>query len=344
MPTIIIKLPKNLVTGKYQSSAKLEVIGSVGHGNEMQIKTNGFYNFGSRVNVKPLYVNLGAKAGSSYGRDTNDYYNAAAVSQSSVKPGSLASAIRYDLKAAGQAALFQYLPFNPAKPLIQYIERFYGFDITDPNAQGANGGGTGVPGFNLKTNRLYKDNTPNSENNVYIGYQGASGPTSVRVFVENVEVSGEYYDIGVPTANTWASEEFVFLNSSAVNVSDGEYRHYRSNVLLNPTKYLRKTISDAQPSPISVAVLDQVSNGCGDGMANVYMYTGFQCWDDEYRGVYVGNAATRGACTKLCRLPQTSWGETAATFLQIYSVVDIAERYFYMRTGKTTWLSDAGVR
>lgn len=338
MPTISIKLTKNPASGKYQSTPKLEVSGTVGHGNELQIKTNGFYNFGSRVNVKPLYVNLGAKAGSSFGRDTVDYYNAAAVAQSSLKPGALSTSVQYDLKAAAGAGLFQYLPFDPAKPLVTYVERYYAFDINDANAQNSSGG------FNLKTNRLYKDNTPASENNAYIGYQGSEGATSARLFVENVVGNvGQYYSTGVP-ANTWVSEEFIFVNSSAINVANGELQHWRGNVKQNTSKDIITTIDGTQSTPISCAVLDQVSNGCGNGMANVYMYIAYQCWDDEYRGVYVGNASSRGACTKMVRLPQTSWGDKAATFVQIYSVIDSADRYFYMRTGKNSWLSDAGVR
>lgn len=345
MPTITIKLPANAATAKYQSTSKLEVVGAVGHGNEMIFKTNGFYNFGSRTNVKPLYVNLGVKAGSSYGRDTTDYFHVSGVEQSSIKPGSVPSAIQFDFKylsTISAPAIFGNLSFNPAKPLIQYIERYYAFDIRDTNVWGANGAGTDVPGFNLKTNRLYYD-LAGAANNAYIGYQGKD-PLSVRVFVERVEVSADYYNVDLPTANSWGSEEFIYIGSSAVNVEDGEYRHYRSNTFLNPSAYLRTTIGDTYPNPIFTAYLDQASNGCGDNVANVYIYSSYQCWDDEYLGVYVGNASTRGACTKMVRLPQIEWSVSSAKFLQIYSVVDSADRYFYMRTGKTSWLSDAGVR
>jgi hypothetical protein len=328
--------------GKYKSrysiGEKLEVVGSVAHGSPMTIRTNGFHSFGARTNTKPLYVNLGFKTGSAWGRDTTNYYNASAVEQSSTKPGSLTSAVQYDLEAAAGAGIFQYLPFDPAKPLITYVERYYDFDINDPAAQNGSGG------FNLKTNRLYKDATPSSENNAYVGYQGSEGATSVRLFVENVTGNaGQYYGVGVPVSQ-WVSEEFIFNNSSAVSVADGELRHYRSNSFANSSNYLITTIDGTQSTPISVEVLDQVSNGCGSGMANVYMYTGYHCRDDEYNGVYVGNASTRGACTKMVRLPQSSWSQTSADFYQIYSVVASADRYFYMRTGKTSWLSDTGVR
>jgi len=232
--------------------------------------------------------------------------------------------------------------FDPSKPLVQYVERYYDFDIRDPLVWGANGAGTGVAGLNLKTNRLYYD-LDGAANNVYIGYQGKDA-TSARVFTERVEVSADYYSVDTPTASTWGSEEFIYIGSSAVNVEDGEYRHYRNNSFLNSSAYLRETIDSSYPNPIYTAYLDQLSNGCGDGVANVYIYTGYQCWDDEYNGVYVGNASTRGACTKMVRLPQSSWSQTSADFYQIYSVVASADRYFYMRTGKTSWLSDTGVR
>lgn len=345
MPTISIDLPKNPITGKYQSTSKLEIVGSVGHGLPMTIKTNGYYSFGSRSNVKPLYVNLGVKAGSSYGRDTADYFQVSGVEQTSVKAGSVASAVRFDFKylsTISAPAIFGDIDFNPAKPLIQYIERYYAFDIRDPDVWGANGAGTGVPGFNLKTNRLYYD-LSGAANNSYIGYQGKDA-LSARVYTERVEVSADSYSADPPTENTWGSEEFIFFNSSAVNIEDGEYRHYRSNTFLNSDKYLRETIDDAYPNPIYTAYLDQVSNGCGDGVTNVYLYAGYQCWDDEYLGVYVGNNAARASCTSMVRLPQTAWSANTANFVQIYSVVDSSDRYFYMRTGKDSWLSDTGVR
>jgi len=166
MPNIDIRLPYNPATGKYASTVSLEVVGTVGHGLEMTMRTDGTYNFGTRTNVKPLYVNLGVKAGSSYGRDTADYFQVSGVEQTSVKAGSVAGAVRFDFKylsTISAPAIFGDIDFNPAKPLIQYIERYYAFDIRDPDVWGANGAGTGVPGFNLKTNRLYYDLSPSSK-------------------------------------------------------------------------------------------------------------------------------------------------------------------------------------
>ena len=349
MATINLNAYYDSSDGKYKSryeiGSKLEVVGSVAHGGTMTVRTNGFYNFGARTNTKPLYVNLGFKAGSVLGRLTSDYFHSSGVEQSSVKPGSIASAVRLDFKYLATISapeIFGDVDFNPAKPLIQYIERYYAFDIRDPNVWGANGAGTGIAGFNLKTNRLYYD-LDGAANNSYIGYQGKDA-LSARAFTERVEVSADSYSADLPTANTWGSEEFLFLNSSALNVEDGELRHYRSNTFLNPSAYLRKTIDATYPNQIYTAYLDQNSNGCGDGVANVYVYASYQCWDDEYNGVYVGNNAARGSCTKLVRLPQSSWSQTAADFTQIYSVVDSTERYFYVRTGKTSWLSDTGIR
>ncbi len=320
-------------------SDSLQIAGTFAHGNIVEITTDGSYDFGTRQNVKPLYVNYGdAMAGSPDGRRTDNFWNAATVSlQTVIKNGSLTGALKKDFKLSSVGS-FESFEFDTTKPLIEYKERYY-FDILDPLYQNASGA------LNLKTDRWWKDKAPaGGKNDAYIGYQGAEGIGNVRIGVENVTGnSSAYYGVGVP-ANQWLCEEIIFQNSSAVNIKDGFIDHVRNNVLLNPTKRLFVTIDDKNPSKLRVKYFDQISNGNGSGVSEVPMYFGYICLDDEYKGVYIGNSSTLPACTKMVRLPQTAWSATSISVKVIESFVPASNAYVYIRTGYSTWIRTNGLK
>lgn len=309
------------------------ITGTVAHGETITLTTEVF-NFGTRTNVKPLYVNIGdSKAGSSLGRVTTDFFVASAESQSIVANGEAAGSVCCDLKGEHNAT-FQGMLFDADKPLIAYLERYYDFDITQSQYQNGSGG------FNLKTNRMWYGNP--GDNNIYVGYQGSEGGNA-RLGAENMDNNkSNYYGAGVPPSE-WLNEEFIVRNSSAPDVRDGGQKHYRSNVWLNSDNdYLQTTYSDHNPGPVQYLFLDQVSNGLGSGVSEVLMYFGIMVIDDEFNAVYVGDAATRSACTKLVRLPQTAWATSSISAVFLDTFVAPADAYFYVRTGESTWVSDSG--
>jgi len=177
---------------------------------------------GTRTNIKPLYVNTGeSKTSSALGRLQADYYSSIASVQSDQPNGRFENAIRFDIQASYTNRLYEGIEFDPDKPLILYLERYYQRDITDPAYQSAGD-------YNLKTNRFFGGDTEpptGNEQNIYIGYQGNQGANSARVGVEHVDqgaFSGsKAYTAGVP-AGQWLSEEIIFINSSSQGATDGD--------------------------------------------------------------------------------------------------------------------------
>lgn len=318
--------------------------GVVAPGNELTIETDGTYNFGVRENIKPLYVNDGtSKTSSSLGRLVDDYYSAIATVETDQPNGSIANSIRFDIQASFTNRLYQDILFDPDKPLILYIERYYESDITDPAKQS---GGD----YNLKTNRFFGDISTEGGNtqNFYIGYQGSEGATSARVGAEYIDqgaVNGsKAYESGNPFAQ-WTSEEIIFINSSAPGLTDGRLYHYRDNVLLNPDAQDHSliTYSTLYPTKPYYDWGDQWSNS-GSATGPQYIWAGLHIRDDEWNGVYVGNAATLAACTKLVRLPQTAWNATSVSFVYYETRIPSANAHFYIRTGYDTWVSSQGIQ
>ena len=143
MAAINISAARNLdgkLQGSYVEVAEgVNFIGTVAHGNTLTI-TDSLARFGSRFNAKPLVVLMGdAKTGSSLGRDTSDYSNVASSYVTGVKNGALAGSIRHDFKspAGNTGAIWGGGSFvvDGSKPVIAYMERYYAFDITNPDHQ-----------------------------------------------------------------------------------------------------------------------------------------------------------------------------------------------------------------
>ena len=112
-------------------------IGTIGHGNTLRI-TDSLARFGTRQNVKPLFVNFGdSRFGHALGRITSEHINSNCALDTGVKNGSLASSYRYDIKNFGDNGMLgqPITTQDQAKPLIQYVERLYGFDFDDPRIQ-----------------------------------------------------------------------------------------------------------------------------------------------------------------------------------------------------------------
>jgi len=315
----------------------LNATGTVGHGNTLTI-TDGGARFGTRTNVKPLYVNLGdGKAGSSLGRDTGDYFNSSSTYQTAINVGQIPGGVSFDHFESTEG-IFKDFPFDPDKPLIEYTERYRDYNITEPDYQS---GGVN-PGFNLKTNRMWVGPGASGPNNIYIGWQGIDGTYgSGRVIVESVGGGQSEYNDVTTNPFSWSAEEINFENSSAPDVEDGLFEMYRGNTpFLGESKNNFITRSSTNPDKLSRAFMDQVSNGTGQSSPTI---AGYMCWDDEYAGVYVGDAADRTSCTYLVRQPQTSWSSDQIDIQQVESQVALASGYVFIRTGRTTWVSDTGI-
>ena len=320
----------NVVNGTTGAAGGFEVSGTIEHGEIITI-TDSEARFGTRANVKPLYVNLGdAKAGNALGRDTGDYWPGAAEVTANFAQGSLASTIRYDLKVSTNSFEGVVLP-DPTKPVIQYISRYHEFDTT--LSQWQNGSG----GFNLKTNRY--NTSGGTHNNLYLGYQGAEGGNG-RVAIENVDGNvSHFYGSGRPPGFEHLDEEFIMRNASGALVHDGGLLHYRNNTLMNPDDNLLPTFESGDDL-LKRCVLSQVSNGCGSGVANVWEYHAYLCWDDEYSAVYVGDNADRASCTRLVRLPQTAWAAGSVSIHLVESAVTLSGAWLHIRTGLNSWVND----
>lgn len=310
--------------------------GTVAHGSVITI-TDAAARFGSRVNVKPLYVSLGnQKAGSPLGRRTDDYYNAGTEASAAHPVGALTQAYRYDFKGTETAndvwggELF--FTENATNPLLQYVERYYDFDVYQAKYQGDFG-------FNLKTNRIWGDWRLSSHVcNIYVGYNGTwpAGETGA-INAEYTNDSAIYMNTTV-AAFQWLSEEYLFKNASAPNVADGILEFYRDNTLQNAAKTNFITHTTANPLPLTMVFLDQVSNGSGNGVAHVYEYLGYMNFDDEYRRVYLSNSATRAPGSKLIPMIQTAWSPGAINVQLVHSQLVLSGNYLHIRLGKNTWL------
>lgn len=318
----------------------LSVSGIIAHGQVLTI-SDGESRLGARANAKPLYVNLGdSKGGSTLGRLTNDYFHSSAAINSNQPLGQIEQAVQVDFNQAGSVASFGGLPFisnSELKPLIQYIERYYDFlnDAAGTNSEGK---------LNLKTNRFWGDGS--TAGNAFSGYQFGDGLTgNIRFYTEYIgQESGRpstYYSSSRPfVGRQWQSDEYVVQQSSAPGVADGHLIHTWNAEEVNGFKDGWITRDSSRPDIFHTAYLDQISNGVGP---ETTIYYGYQCWDDEYNGVYVGDAASLGDCTKLVRQPQTAWSPSEASIQLVESHVPLVGAYLYIRTGLRAWVSETGV-
>lgn len=313
----------------------LNASGTVGHGNTMTV-TDSDSRFGTRTNTKPVYVNLGdGKTGSSLGRQTGDFFASDASYGTSIKLGSLSGSVRRDMDDSDAA--FGGIDVGAgAKPFIHYVERYYDF-LND--ADGTNGSGE----LNLKTNRWWDNGQVNT--NFLVAFQFGDttlqGRTSVPSFTEQDEgLPSRYYWGSRPfEGRAWQSEEYILKQSSDVDILDGRFIHIKNATQRNNRElFVTRTASDSEV--LQEVYLDQISNGTG---VENSIYYGYQVLDDEYPGVYVGDASTRSSCTRLVRQPQTSWASGEIQFQQVESAVSLSNGYLYFRTGIDTWLSDDGV-
>lgn len=142
MTDINISAARDPISGKLKGSyvevaEGVNFIGTVGHGNTLTI-TDSLARFGTRTNAKPLFVNFGdSLSGSALGRDTGSHLSSNLTTDSVVKLGSLMSSYKLDIKQHGSGGLISppITTTDQTKPLIQYIERRYGFDYADPRIQ-----------------------------------------------------------------------------------------------------------------------------------------------------------------------------------------------------------------
>jgi len=128
------------IQGSYVEVADgVNFIGTIAHGENVTI-TDSQGRLGTRSNIKPLIVMMGAsKTSSPLGRLVGDYCNAASSYVTGVKNGELAGSIRHDFKspAGNTGAIWGggSLVLDGSKPIIAYMERYYDFDITNPHHQ-----------------------------------------------------------------------------------------------------------------------------------------------------------------------------------------------------------------
>lgn len=422
MTDVNISASRDPVSGKLKGSYEavaegVNFIGTVGHGNTLTI-TDSLARFGTRTNMKPLVVLMGnSKTSSALGRLVADYSAAASTYVTDVKNGDLAGSIRHNFKSNTNTGTIWgggTLILDGSKPIITYVERYYDFDITDPDYQShsfvptsgsltpsaiytitvegnvttytadanpttaemqssfisqinalglsieavtTDGGvwvqptviGTPISvtcsanlksSSNLKTNRIWASpaNTP-SDSSSYIGYNGAEGAGSARHAIENVDSVSHYYGAGVP-AYQWVSESFLFNNSSASGVEDGYFEHWRDNVFLNSGKSLMVTWDSGTgyPNKLRKFYLDQLSNGAGRGVAAMYAYLGYLCIDDEWNQIYLGDSATKSACTKFIPQPQSFWTGNRVDITLVETELSISSAHVYICTAKDTFI------
>lgn len=310
------------------ASGDIAWTGTIAHGSTLTI-TDAQSRFGTRTNVKPLYVNTGGgKADTALGRVTANKFPAAAFHQTTIKAGSVTGAVGLDHFNNSTDAAFENFDFDGSKPLINYTERYQAFDIADPAYQSADG-------FNLKTIRI----TGSDGNNLYVAWQGNEGSGSCRYFIEHIWSTGGHYYSVQQLPFEWFSDEFVLENSS-LDTEDGVFEHHRNTQGALNSRITPETRDSNRPSPLNSMVFDQVSANTGQSSIT---YIGYVCIDDEYSGVYLGDAATRDACSNLVRQPQTAWSAGEVSIQLIESLVTVSSGYLYFRTGKNSWVSNDGV-
>jgi len=428
MTSLPISVSRNPVSGKLQGSyipvdAGINFIGTVGHGNVMTITAHEDtgISFGTRDIIKPLAVFLGdSRFGSSLGRITTEHISSNATSDTVVKAGALTSSWRLDLKEFGDSGIIAYpiTTQDQTKPLIQYIERRYGFDFDDPRIQNnfyyfkewsdantythtitidgrtyshTNDGTAGsinnanaviddiaaqinadtlckcaavrssgrllltkkdlgqyfdvtypltegvdniYQNFNNKCNRVYAWDDSTTNDAILI----TRSNTNAQSYVENTtgSVSEPYY-VAHPEAESWMCEEFVLVNSSEPDISDGYYNHYKNAQCLNPTASF-VTYNTGQ-QPLGRCFLSQMSNGpYGYWRADLPINIGYQCWDDEWKGIYLSDSDDIVEGTSLLvRQPQTAWVSNSVKFQQVYSLVDPSGAHVFLCTAKDTY-------
>ena len=304
--------------------------GTVSHGSVLTVSDSDS-QFGVRVNTQPLYVNLGdGKAGSALGRDTSDKFTGDTVYQTAVKHGQLPGATYIDHNSSSSSIWDAIVVPDGNKPIISYVERYYDFNIGDAAYQGS-------LGFNLKPFRIWNDDS--GINNLYYGYQGAESQNSCRYFVENVWGGGADYYIAPQVDFAWFGESIVVENSG-IGTANGAFEHARANTILNDN--LTPETRNSSNSGLLVKLnFDQVSNGAGQSSKT---YLGYMIIDDDYKAVYLGNAAARADCTRLVPQPQTAWAAGQIQFQVVEADLAAADSYMYFRLTKDTWVSDTGVQ
>ncbi|MEO8154543.1 MAG: hypothetical protein ABI605_15840 [Rhizobacter sp.] len=315
--------------------ANLKLSGTVAHRSVVTI-TDSLARFGTRTNVKPLYVAFGdQRAGSALGRRTGDYYNIGALASNAKTVGAITQTYRYDFKGTEtENAIWGneiFFTEDATRPLLQYMERYYDFDIYQAKYQK---GGQ----FNLKTNRLWGNwNINPSVCDLYVGYNGSWGPMGA-VAAEHTPESPSWMDNTDVPAFQWMSEEYVFQNSSAPDRPDGFMEFYRNNKLQNTVRTQFITHTSANPLPLTMVFFDQVSNGSGDGVSNIFEYLGYINLDDEYRRVYLSDSPTRAPGSKLIPMIQTAWSPASLSIQLVNSQLPFSGNYLHIRLGKDTWL------
>lgn len=422
MAAINISAARNLsgkLQGSYVTVAEgVNFIGTVAHGNTLTI-TDSLARFGTRTNAKPLFVNLGdSRSGNSLGRDTGLHLGSVLESDAVIKNGSLTSSWKLDIKVNGGTGIVEFpvISQDQTKPLIQYIERRYGFDFSDYTVNNAgyylqntgyantnvyqividgitythtNDGTAGSINnkttvatimaalinadaackctavandgtfdlkltkkdagqfftvsynsnvsqlFNNKANRIYAWDNQVSQDAVMATTANGSG--GARSYMEPTgSVGSSYYD-AKPENSVWMCEEFLLVNSSAAGVSDGFYRHYKNSELLNPTPLLMTY--DTGEQPLGMCYLNQLSNGpYGYWRTELVMHVGYQCWDDEYNGIYIADSSTIATTTKKVRLPSSRWLTNQCDVTLIESAVTLAGGHVHVRTGLSTYI------
>jgi hypothetical protein len=321
-----------------KTSGDLAWTGTRSHGNDITI-TDSQSRFSTRISQKPMWMWAGAnsKNGDSGGDDTADYFPSIATVETDLTHGQMARSIRFNIAAGYTNALVKGIPVDPEIPRIEYIERQYEKDITDPDNFSSGGD------YNLKTNRWWTSRSVSPEGNSYVGYQGTEGG-NVRLTIEYLTNAGpaKYYGSSVPNL-AWLSEEFYLKDSSGEGVRDGEIRHYRNTVWLNSDEQDHKTTTrdSTHPTGFTEVNMDQWSNS-GGAPSPQYINTGLMIID-EVPGVYVGNASARADCTRLVRLPTKEYaaGRIVATLFE--TAVTLSSGYLYFRQDIDAWISDDGL-
>lgn len=330
----------------------------VAHGNTLTITPNAGYTIPQRTNVKPYRVELDGNSGHPLGRATDDYRMVGITTYSLTTnnaPGSLSHVWYADVRnmssgsSTGGTATFNFTV--PLSGLIDYQERYYGWDFIDQTTwspNGAPGGPNNGAGNNLKTNRWWGAGP--SLPDVYIGYQaGDNNPptnTTGRIISE-IDTAAAYRYIGTPiVSNQWVSEDIRLYPSSSPGTADGVLQQIRNNVLLSPNNTNLITQNSSYPNAYSLIVQDEISNGPYPKV--LPMYNGYRCVDDEHPAIYIGDASTVSACTRLVRQPQNSWptsaNQSAPYSCQLVeSVALLSGAYAYVLTAKDTWLDTNGV-
>lgn len=321
--------------------------GTFAQGNTVTLRTDNL-DFGTRAS-KVVHVFDGVnKAGSTWGRDTSTYWQTTSVLTSDVTVGEMPNSVRWDFKNTTNAVMDQLIPFDVNKRYEQSTARYYNFNIVDSLYQNESGG------FNLKTDRWWRT-TGFGTANLYIGYQGGDGVsnTSSRIGVENIVGNpGNYYGAGVPSFQ-WTNERIAFFNSIVPNEATGYCLHYRDKTWLNSDsdpedlafdKSLFITKDDTYPGGLGAKAFDQVSNGSGSGVDNVYMYFGYLVIDDEVSGVYVSTLSEISEDWHLdFQLPHDNWTTNSIDILALCPI-PAADAYIYIKRQDGSWVSTIGLK